>query len=228
MTTASDEPDVRGGVISGRPLVASAWTRCCVARGLPMAFVLGPDDDPADLGPSTGHPAVVLVDLDTTAPSGLGLLAGARHLRPVVLSPPVPSVTLRRLLAFGCRSIVTTDDHLSALGDAMDALLRDQPFTSSSGLRLLFETCASAASEPARGPSPSLSHREREVLLAMVDGSTIKATARALGVAVKTVEGHRRSIFTKLGVSGQTEAITRALRDPGILGRGARPTPPRP
>ncbi len=225
MTTSAGEPEMHGGVIAGRPLIAWAWDRCCAARDIPMTFVVGTDDDPGDIRTSTGHPVAVLVDVDTARRPWIDLLNADRRLRPVVLSPPVPSPTLRRLLALGCRSLITTDDHLHALGEAMDALLRDQPFTSPSGLRLLFETCASPANEPARGPAPSLSHREQEVLRAMVDGSTIKATARGLDIAVKTVEGHRRSIFTKLGVANQTEAITRALRDPGVLGRGTSPPP---
>jgi len=184
-----------------------------------LAFVLGPDDDPAGALPSTSPRSAVLVDLDAASPPWIDLLGSDRRLGAVVVSPPLPSDRLRHLVALGCRSLLTTHDPLRSMGDALDALIVEEPFTSPSGLRLLFEVCGSAASGPSSVPTPSLSSREREVLWAMVDGSTIKATARALDVAVKTVEGHRHSIFTKLGVSSQNEAITRALSDVGILGR---------
>lgn len=222
MTTSPEEPVMHGGVISGRPIVARAWERCCVARHLPMAFVFGPEDDPAGVSTVMAHPSGALVDLDTTPASWIDALGSDRRLRLVVLSPPVPSPSLRRLLARGCRSLITTHDHLRTLDEAMAALLLEEPFVSPSGLRLLFETCGAPPTGSAPGPVPALSPRERDVLWAMVDGSTIKATSRALGVAVKTVEGHRRSIFTKLGVGNQTEAIARALSDPGVL--GGRPT----
>ncbi len=214
---------MRGGALSGRPILSLAWTRCCAARDISMAFVACPDDDPTEVLGSMDHPAVVLVDLDTASQPWIDVLVGNRSLHSVVVSPPVPSTNLRRLLAGGCRSLLTPRDEFTTMSDAMDALLRDEPFTSSSGLRLLFEACGSQVNGSARWPSPSLTSREREVLRAMVDGSTIKATARALGVAAKTIEGHRKSIFTKLGVTTQTEAIMRAMGDPGFLVE-ARPT----
>jgi DNA-binding NarL/FixJ family response regulator len=56
-------------------------------------------------------------------------------------------------------------------------------------------------------PDEQLTLRELEVLNAMVDGLSTKATARLLGVALKTVENHKTRVFAKLGVRSQAQLI---------------------
>jgi DNA-binding NarL/FixJ family response regulator len=58
----------------------------------------------------------------------------------------------------------------------------------------------------------SLTARERDILVAMVDGLSTKAVARRLGVAVKTVENHKIRVFDKLGARTQAHAVAVALR----------------
>lgn len=57
----------------------------------------------------------------------------------------------------------------------------------------------------------ALSLRELEVLNAMADGLSVKATARLLGVATKTVENHRTRVFAKLGVRNQAQLVGERL-----------------
>ncbi|MHB1582435.1 MAG: helix-turn-helix transcriptional regulator [Acidimicrobiales bacterium] len=60
-------------------------------------------------------------------------------------------------------------------------------------------------------PERVLSLRELEVLNAMADGLSVKATARLLGVATKTVENHRTRVFAKLGVRNQAQLVGERL-----------------
>jgi DNA-binding NarL/FixJ family response regulator len=53
-----------------------------------------------------------------------------------------------------------------------------------------------------------LTLREMEVLNAMTGGLSSKATARLLGVALKTVENHKTRIFAKLGVRNQAQLVS--------------------
>jgi two-component system, NarL family, response regulator LiaR len=53
-----------------------------------------------------------------------------------------------------------------------------------------------------------LSHREREVLLRMVDGKPVSQIALESVVSPSTVRTHVRSIFTKLGVRSRLEAVS--------------------
>jgi two-component system nitrate/nitrite response regulator NarL len=58
-----------------------------------------------------------------------------------------------------------------------------------------------------------LTLREMEVLNAMAEGLPTKATARLLGVAIKTVETHKTRVFAKLGVRNQAQLVWDRARD---------------
>ncbi len=65
----------------------------------------------------------------------------------------------------------------------------------------------------------TLSPREREVFLAVVDGHANKVIAADLGLAEKTVEEHRKRVMTKLGAGSVADlvktAVLSGLCDPG-------------
>jgi LuxR family transcriptional regulator, maltose regulon positive regulatory protein len=78
---------------------------------------------------------------------------------------------------------------------------------------------APAAVHHAAAPEPgleALTRRELEVLRLLVAGTSVKASAKALGVSPNTVKTHTRHLFEKLGVSSRLEAAARA-RDLGLL-----------
>jgi two-component system, LuxR family, response regulator FixJ len=64
-----------------------------------------------------------------------------------------------------------------------------------------------------------LTPREREVLELLVAGQTSKEIAAALRVSVRTVEGHRRRVFSKMNVSSAAQLVGTVL--------SAREAPPR-
>jgi two-component system response regulator FixJ len=57
----------------------------------------------------------------------------------------------------------------------------------------------------------SLSERERQVLVALVDGSANKAIARSLGISARTVEAHRAHIMAKLHAESFADVLRIAL-----------------
>ena len=68
----------------------------------------------------------------------------------------------------------------------------------------------SAGSKPAR---TVLGHREREVLQLLAEGKSSPDIARHLGIAVKTIETHRRNIMKKLNLHGVAELTKYAVRE---------------
>lgn len=62
-------------------------------------------------------------------------------------------------------------------------------------------------------PSELLSHREREVLKLMVDGSTNKEIGEKLTISVSTVRTHVEHILEKLAVTGRTAAAIKAMKE---------------
>ena len=63
----------------------------------------------------------------------------------------------------------------------------------------------------ARKRIEKLSDREREILDCMLDHSSSKEIARHLGISPRTVEAHRASLMSRLGVRTATQAIRVAL-----------------
>jgi two-component system, NarL family, nitrate/nitrite response regulator NarL len=68
----------------------------------------------------------------------------------------------------------------------------------------------SRLTSPSGTGNEQLTLREMEVLNAMTSGLSSKATARLLGVALKTVESHKTRIFAKLGVRNQAQLVSRS------------------
>jgi len=66
-----------------------------------------------------------------------------------------------------------------------------------------------AARLAARSPVASLTPRERETLAEMAQGKNNAAIAAALGLSERAVEKHINSIFSKLGLSQETDAHRR-------------------
>jgi DNA-binding NarL/FixJ family response regulator len=58
--------------------------------------------------------------------------------------------------------------------------------------------------------SARLSPREREILLLMSDGLTMRQVARKLSISQRTVETHVAKLYRKLGVRTRMQAIARA------------------
>jgi DNA-binding NarL/FixJ family response regulator len=64
--------------------------------------------------------------------------------------------------------------------------------------------------------SVELTERESQVLALLADGASNKAIARALGITPHTAKFHVASIIAKLGATGRTDAVAKAMRM-GIL-----------
>ncbi|WP_188316719.1 response regulator transcription factor [Solihabitans fulvus] len=63
---------------------------------------------------------------------------------------------------------------------------------------------------PERGGPPSLTSRDRDILASIARGESVRQTANALGIAMKTVQSEQRNLFFKLGVANRAEALFRA------------------
>jgi DNA-binding NarL/FixJ family response regulator len=73
------------------------------------------------------------------------------------------------------------------------------------------------ADQPAQGQR--LSYRESEVLGLVARGAANREIAKSMGLSVRTVEAHMRSIFSKLLVGSRTEAVVFAVKT-GLLRLG--------
>lgn len=56
-----------------------------------------------------------------------------------------------------------------------------------------------------------LSHREKDVLRALVEGLSYKMIAHKLGITFETVRSHIKRIYSKMSVNNNTEAVAKAI-----------------
>jgi DNA-binding CsgD family transcriptional regulator len=61
-------------------------------------------------------------------------------------------------------------------------------------------------------PPIELTARELQVLRLLAEGESNKSIARRLGITPHTAKFHVASIVTKLGATGRTDAVAKAMR----------------
>ena len=141
---------------------------------------------------------VLLLDIRLGPDSGLALLGGGEP-RPaiVVLTAYDYPQYVAAALRLGASGFVVKT---APVAELVDAIRR----AAAGGLAFGRRPDAAAA---------SLTPREREVVGLVVDGRSNDEVGAALGITTKTVEGHLRRLFDRLGVQSRTELATRALRE---------------
>jgi two-component system response regulator FixJ len=156
-------------------------------------------------------PACILLDLDMTDPSGLSLLRELGERRP---DCPVVAMSAREevALAVGAMKLGALDflsksvgpaALAAALAPAWDILVR-----------------AKGESEVRRAAQErvaSLTAREVDILMSLIDGQPNKQVAHELGISVRTVEMHRAHIMAKLAARNLAEAAVLATQA-GLVG----------
>jgi DNA-binding NarL/FixJ family response regulator len=111
------------------------------------------------------------------------------------------------LVARGLSGVCTSDLSLAAVADAVVDVAAGGVLLPPLLTAALVTQWRSGWRRDASGPGKELTLREMEVLNAMADGLSTKATARRLGVALKTVENHKTRVFAKVGVHSQAQLI---------------------
>lgn len=85
------------------------------------------------------------------------------------------------------------------------------PMTGSIARKVL--TLFQQTARPSASPDYQLTAREKEILSLMVQGMSFKLIADASSVSYETVRTHMKSIYHKLHVNSNTEAVSKALRE---------------
>jgi two-component system, NarL family, nitrate/nitrite response regulator NarL len=122
----------------------------------------------------------------------------------VVHSSDVPEqLAIADVLAHKASGLVSKAAATAGLGPILSAVAQ--------GLLIMSWGYAETLSEWAPTPSPAvpqLTAREGDILGSIACGHTIRQTARALGIATKTVENTQARLFRKLDARNRMEALT--------------------
>ena len=151
------------------------------------------------------QPDVVLMDLRMPVMNGVEAIRTITSEFPAVgvlaLTTYEGDGDIRRALEAGARGYLLKDMLLTEVIPAVRAVHR--------GERVIPPAVAVRLAE--YPPGSELTERELEVLRLVARGLANKAVAREIGRTDETAKEHLKNIFSKLGVTDRTEAVTVAL-----------------
>ncbi len=158
-------------------------------------------------------PQVVLMDLRMPEMDGVQATAQIHArwpgMRVLVLTTYDTDAEIMRAIEAGATGYILKDAPREELYRAIRATARGQSYLSPSVVTRLMGQL--------RAPEESaLSQREVDVLGRVARGATNKEIARTLHISEATVKSHLLHIFSKLGVSDRTQAVTLAVQK-GII-----------
>jgi two-component system, NarL family, response regulator NreC len=164
-------------------------------------------------------PDVAVVDLTMPRLNGVEAIRQIRRDIPetevVVLSVHDSEAYVVQALRAGAAGYVLKRNAATELAAAIRAAQAGQAYLHPSVARRVIDDYLSrirASEDAVAEPHERLTPREREVLQLAAEGHSTRAIAGLLCLSTKTVEHHRASVMTKLGLHGQTELVKYAIR----------------
>ena len=179
-----------------------------------------------DLLRSPDEPAVQVLLLDVQMPrmDGISLAETLRTERPeisvLILTTFVADGVLNRALAAGVRGFIAKEDRVTNMADTIRNVAAGNTVLSPASSAIIGGWSAPttpAATSPdvsnALPPGVTLSPRESEVLVLMVEALSNRQIATRLHLSETTVKTHVSAIIAKLGVQDRVGAVVYALRN---------------
>lgn len=165
------------------------------------------------------RPDILLLDMAMPDASGLEVLRLLEYeklpTRTLVLTGSIGHVEAVQALQLGARGLILKEAASQVLPDAIQTVL-DGRFWVASRAYADVDGCVRRLLKSdlfdENGHGFNLTKREREVLTALVDGSSNRDIAAQLCVSEVTVKHHVKSIFDKCGTSNRVELVLFALR----------------
>ncbi len=158
-------------------------------------------------------PDVVLLDIGMPGEDGIQvarrLKASFPKVRVLFLTMHEEEGLLREAIATGAAGYVIKRAEEAEILNAVHAASRGDLYVHPAMTRALLEA-RSVEHSPPRVTGVSLTRREVDILKMLARGNTNRQIAEALGLSVRTVEGHRANLMGKLGVSSRVELVSYA------------------
>lgn len=158
---------------------------------------------------------LLVLDLSLPDMDGFDVLRRLAPMQPrptvLVLSMHEELPYVREALRLGARGYLAKTGADDELLQALEALAAGEEYL---GVSL---RAGMAAIDPDRDPAfPELSHREAEIVRALVAGENIRTIAERLGLSRKTVYVHRSTVMGKLNLGSDVELV-RLARQRGMI-----------
>lgn len=162
---------------------------------------------------SENDPDVVLMDINMPGIGGLEatrkLLQRKPMLKIIVVTMHEDDMFAQRFLKAGAMGYLTKGAKVDEILRAVEAVMANQRYLSPA---IAQQIALSQMTEEESSPFDSLSERELQVLLMMMDGQSISAISEKLCLSPKTVSTYRTRLYAKLGVQNDIELARLALQ----------------
>lgn len=168
------------------------------------------------------RPDVVLMDVSMPAPAGGGIETTRRlrdslpKTRVLILTVHEDESLLREALRAGAAGYIVKRAAEAELVSAVQAVWRGDMYVHPAMTRALVKDLAEPPALSKQKPAESLTPREMDVLRLLAKGHTNRQIADALNVSVRTVEGHRANLMSKLELHSRVE-LTSYAEEHGLL-----------
>jgi len=159
------------------------------------------------------HPDVLLLDLAMPGAGGLETLQELGRVksdvRTVLLTASVDREDALEAVRLGARGVVLKAAATPLLYKCIRAVAAGEYWIGHERVQDLVAALREFGAEPP--PAATLTRRETQVALAVLEGASNREIAQKLGLGEQTVKNHLSSIFDKLGVSSRLELALYAV-----------------
>ena len=158
------------------------------------------------------NPNVVVMDIALPELNGIEatrqIMKRNENARVLILTMHSDDVCVRQSLKAGARGYLLKDSEDLDLLKAIKAVGRGGSFFSPAVSKVLLEGyLGDSTGQPVEDSLSLLTDRERQIATLAGNGVSNKDIALAIGISVRTVEGHLYQVFTKLGVSSRSDLL---------------------
>jgi len=201
-------------LVDDHELVRTGFRR--ILEGAPDVSVVGEaaSGEEAIERVKASRPDLVLMDVNMP---GIGGIEATRRIRRFYPGTQVIAVTIHtddpfpsQLHEAGALGYVTKGCSAGEMLEAIRCVAGGKPFISADVARRL--TLANLRGQPTGAPFQTLSSRELQVMMMIVQGQKNQDVADALCLSPKTISTYRQRLYEKLGVENDVELTRLAIR----------------
>jgi two-component system response regulator NreC len=168
------------------------------------------------------RPDIILMDISMPTPAGGGIETTRRlrdslpDARVLILTVHEDEGLLQEAVRAGAAGYIVKRAAEAELVSAVRAVWRGDMYVHPAMTRTLLKDLVVQATRNKQGSPESLTPREIDVLRLLAKGHTNRQISDALHLSVRTVEGHRANLMSKLGLHGRVE-LTSYAEEHGLL-----------
>jgi two-component system, NarL family, nitrate/nitrite response regulator NarL len=163
---------------------------------------------------------LALIDLGLPDISGIEVIQTCRERFPdmpiVVISVIASEAGVLGAIQAGANGYILKDESIEEIEDGIRQVLQGVYPLSPRLARYLFKRLAHPTTAPSKSLDIRLTPREQETLQHLAQGYRYEQVAERMGVTLSTVQSNVRSLYRKLNVHSQVQAIAKA-RDSHLL-----------